>query len=79
MTLLGKCYMEAGNYKDSLSLLEKSLKMNVEILGGNHMSNAAIFTVVSNVYAKQKDYEKALKQLQNVEAIYQQHSQDPQL
>ena len=53
--------------------------MNVEILGGNHMSNAAIFTVVSNVYAKQKDYEKALKQLQNVEAIYQQHSQDPQL
>lgn len=52
LTLLGKCYMEAGNYKDSLSLLEKSLKMNVEILGGNHMSNAAIFTVVSNVYSK---------------------------
>lgn len=28
LTLLGKCYMEAGNYKDALSLLDKSLKMN---------------------------------------------------
>ena len=52
LTLLGKCYMEAGNYKDALSLLEKSLKMNVEVLGGDHMSNASIFTVVSQVYAK---------------------------
>ena len=52
LTLLGKCYMEAGNYKDALSLLEKSLKMNVEVLGGDHMSNAAIFIVVSNVYTK---------------------------
>ena len=44
--------MEAGNYKDALSLLEKSLKMNVEVLGGDLMSNAAIFIVVSNVYTK---------------------------
>lgn len=52
--------MEAGNYKDAISLLEKSLKMNIEVLGGDHMSNAQIFTVVGNVYAKQKEYEKAL-------------------
>ena len=51
--------MEAGNYKYALSLLEKSLKMNQEVLGGYHTSNAAIFTVVSNVYSKQKEYEKA--------------------
>lgn len=60
LTLLGKCYMEAGNYKDALSLLEKSLKMNMEVLGGDHMSNAQIFTVVSNVYSRQKDFEKAI-------------------
>jgi hypothetical protein len=52
--------MEAGNYKDSLSLLEKSLKMNIEVLGGDHFSNATIFTVVSNVYTKQKEYDKAI-------------------
>ena len=28
LTLLGKCYIEAGNFKDALSLLEKALKMN---------------------------------------------------
>lgn len=61
LTLLGRCYMEAGNYKDALSLLEKSLKMNMEVLGGDHMSNAAIFTVVSNVYTKQKEFDKAIK------------------
>lgn len=71
--------MEAGNYKDALSLLEKSLKMNVEVLGGDHMSNAAIFIVVSNVHTKQKDYDKALQQLKHVESIYLQYSQDPQL
>ena len=65
--------MEAGNYKDALSLLEKSLKMNVEVLGGDHMSNAAIFTVVSQVYAKQKDYDRAIQQLQHVEQIYLSH------
>jgi tetratricopeptide (TPR) repeat protein len=67
LTLLGKCHMEAGNYKDALSLLEKSLKMNMEVLGGDHMSNAQIFTVVSNVYTKQKDFEKALMQMKKVE------------
>ena len=59
--------MEAGNYKDAISLLEKSLKMNMEVLGGDHMSNAAIFTVVSNVFSKQREYEKAIQQLKNVE------------
>lgn len=68
--------MEAGNYKDSISLLQKSLKMNIEVLGNDHMSNAAIFTVVSNVYTKQKEFDKAIIQLKNVETIYQQHSQD---
>ena len=68
--------MEAGNYKDALSLLEKSLKMNMEVLGGDHMSNAQIFTVVSNVYTKQREYEKAFSQLKKVESIYLQHTND---
>lgn len=63
--------MEAGNYKDALSLLEKSLKMNIDVLGGDHMSNAAILFVVSNVYTKQKEYDKAIEQLKHVESIYQ--------
>jgi hypothetical protein len=38
--------MEAGNYKDALSLLEKSLKMNKQILGETHASNAQILLVI---------------------------------
>jgi hypothetical protein len=45
--------------------------MNIEVLGNDHMSNAAIFTVVSNVYTKQKEFDKAIIQLKNVETIYQ--------
>lgn len=47
LTLLGKCYMEAGNLQDALSLLEKSLKMNKTVLGDEHISNASIYTVIA--------------------------------
>jgi hypothetical protein len=44
--------MEAGNLKDALELLDKSLTMNKKILGEDHISNASIYQVLSQVYAK---------------------------
>jgi hypothetical protein len=38
--------MEAGNYKDALSLLDKSLKMNKQIMGENDSSNSQILMVI---------------------------------
>jgi hypothetical protein len=38
--------MEAGNFKDALSLLEKSLKMNRQIMGDTHESNGQIYMVM---------------------------------
>lgn len=55
--------MEAGNYKDALSLLDKSLKMNKQILGDTHASNAQILLVIGQVYTRQKDFERALNVL----------------
>jgi tetratricopeptide (TPR) repeat protein len=49
LTLLGNCYMEAGNFKDALSLLEKSLKMNKQIMGENDSSNSQILMVIGQV------------------------------
>ncbi len=63
--------MEAGNYKDALSLLEKSLKMNKQVLGETHISNCDIFTVMSHVYAKLKDFENAVNYLFQVWEIYE--------
>ena len=61
--LLLSCYMEAGNFKDALSLLEKSLKMNKQILGDTHPSNGQILQVIGQVYLRQKDFEEALNVL----------------
>jgi tetratricopeptide (TPR) repeat protein len=63
--------MEAGNYKDALSLLEKSLKMNKQVLGEDHISNCDIFTVMSHVHAKLKDFENAVNYLFQVWEIYE--------
>jgi len=63
LTLLGKCYMEAGNYKDALSLLEKSLKMNKQVLGDDHISNCSIYVSMAHVHVKLKDYEQAVNYL----------------
>jgi hypothetical protein len=49
--------MEAGNYKDALSLLEKSLKMNKQVMGEDHASNCLIFVAMAHVHLRLKDYE----------------------
>lgn len=60
LTLLGNCYMEAGNYKDALSLLEKSHKMNKQIMGEKDESNGQILMVVGQVCTRQGQFEKAI-------------------
>lgn len=51
--------MEAGNYKDALSLLEKSLKMNKQVMGEDHHSNCLIFIAMSHVHQRLKDFDAA--------------------
>lgn len=63
--------MEAGNFKDALSLLEKSLKMNKQILGNNHPSNGQILQVIGQVYLRQKDFESALNVLGEAWELYE--------
>lgn len=58
--------MEAGSLNDALGLLEKSLKMNKTVLGESDISNASIYSTLSKVYLKKKEYDKALNQLSKV-------------
>jgi tetratricopeptide (TPR) repeat protein len=62
--------MEAGNYKDALSLLEKSLKMNKQVMGEDHTSNCLIFVAMAHVHLRLKDYEQALTMLAQVLDLY---------
>lgn len=63
---LGQCYLEAGNYRDALSLLDKSLQMNKQLKGQNHCSNCEIYQIMARVYLKQRDYDSSLKLLQRM-------------
>ena len=55
--------MEAGNFKDALSLLEKSLKMNKQVMGEDHHSNCLIFIAMAHVHLKLKDFDSAINYL----------------
>ena len=63
LTLLGTCYMEAGNYQDALALLDKSLRMNRQIMGETHESNAQILMVIGSVCSKCQEYDRAVRSL----------------
>jgi tetratricopeptide (TPR) repeat protein len=63
--------MEAGNYKDALSLLEKSLKMNKQVMGEEHHSNCLIFIAMAHVHLRLKDYDQATNLLFQVWEVYQ--------
>ncbi|OMJ68174.1 hypothetical protein SteCoe_34450 [Stentor coeruleus] len=73
LTLLGKCYMEAGNIEDASNLLEKALKMNKSLLGDDNLSHAPILTALSKVQTKQKAYAKALDSMTSVWELYEGH------
>ena len=63
--------MEAGNFKDALSLLEKSLKMNKQVMGEEHHSNCLIYVAMSHVHQRLKDFDSAVKFLIQVWELYQ--------
>ena len=63
--------MEAGNFKDALSLLEKSLKMNKQVMGEEHHSNCLIYVAMSHVHQRLKDYDTAVNLLLQVWELYQ--------
>ena len=73
LTLLGKCYMEAGGVEDALGLLDKALKMNKGLLGDDNLSHAPILIALARVYTKQKDFNKAIDSMTSVWELYEAH------
>ena len=64
--------MEAGNFKDALSLLDKSLKMNKQIMGENDQSNSQILMVIGQVCLRQKDFDRALETMHTAIEVIEQ-------
>lgn len=71
LTLLGKCYIQAGGIDDGLNLLEKALKMNQSIAGEDNVSNTYIYSVLAEGYNKKKEYQKAIDSLTSMWELYE--------
>lgn len=57
MTLLGKCYLELGNFDDALELLMKAYDMAKGVFEENDNSCAGILTLVSSCFVKKRNYD----------------------
>jgi tetratricopeptide (TPR) repeat protein len=71
LTLLAKCLHSTEMTEDSISLLEKALKMSKKLVGEGHADQAPIMLELGKVYSKCKDFEKALDLLTSVWEIYE--------
>lgn len=63
--------MEAGNFADAIALLDKSLRMNRQIMGEAHESNAQILMVLGSVCTKCEEYDRGVSSLQDALQILQ--------
>ena len=70
---LSKCYLEDGKGRLDIAqqISEKSLAMNKTLFGEDHVSNADIYYILSRINTKSKNYDAALKNLQNMFNIYE--------
>jgi len=57
-------YQAQGNYDEALVQHQKSLKINIRVLGCAHEQVASSFNKIGNVFFAQGDYENALLQHQ---------------
>jgi len=68
---LAKCYLENDKVSSALQISEKSLKMNITLLGDTHVSNADIYYVISKINTKLTNYKGAIDNLENMFSIYE--------
>lgn len=63
LTMLGRCYLEAGSYKEAISLLEKGLEMSQHVQPDNVISQTSIIQLLAKAHISIKEIEKALELL----------------
>jgi len=63
LALLSQCYVNTGNTKEALELLDKSLAFNKSVLGEAHYTNCNIYMAMVNIYLKKKMYKETIEKL----------------
>ncbi len=66
LIMLGRCYYEAGSFKEALNLLEKSLESTIQGDDNSNLAIAPTLQLMAKVYLKLKDLDKALALLNQI-------------
>jgi tetratricopeptide (TPR) repeat protein len=69
--MLGRCYYEAGSFKEALNLLEKSLESTIQADDNSNLAIAPTLQLMAKVYLKQKDLDKALALLNQILELFE--------
>lgn len=56
LMLQGKAYLELRKPKHAIRKLETALKLNKHFYGETHPTNAAIYTILSQVHTRNKNF-----------------------
>jgi predicted negative regulator of RcsB-dependent stress response len=60
LIMLGRCYYEAGSFKEALNLLEKSLESTIQGETSSNLSIVPTLQLMAKVHLKLKDPDQAL-------------------
>ena len=66
LIMLGRCYYEAGSYKEALNLLEKSLETTIQTDENTTLAIVPTLQLMAKVHLKQKDLDQALASLNQI-------------
>lgn len=66
LIMLGRCYYEAGSFKEALNLLEKSLESTIQADDNSNLAIVPTLQLMAKVYLKLKDLDKALDLLNQI-------------
>eukprot|EP00979_Chaetoceros_neogracilis_P007995 scaffold1744_cov237-Chaetoceros_neogracile.AAC.7 len=67
---LGIVYCETGNLDEAMNSYEKSLKIRTKYLGENSVETAQVLNNIGSVFARNKEYQRALEPWQDAIEIY---------
>lgn len=66
LIMLGRCYYEAGRFKEALNLLEKSLESTIQAEDNSNLAIVPPLQLMAKVYLGLKDVDKALALLNQI-------------
>lgn len=73
---MGVVNCETGNLSEALDSYESCIKIRRKELGNNHLALAQVLNNIGSVFARNKEYERALKPWNDAIDVYRSHGME---